>query len=154
MTRPRLHHLGVQTSDMANSIAWYRDYLDCRPTWTVERFSELTRRRLPGILRLTEVAFGDVRFHLFEREGDLGRPVEDTVQVQHLCLSVGSTAELRHWRDRWIQLFETGRYAFLRPDPPTEIVVDDEGTHSFYCYDVNGLEFEFTYIPGGGTDEH
>jgi len=26
-------------------------------------------------------------------------------------------------------------------------VIDDDGMTSFYCYDINGLEFEITYKP-------
>ena len=28
-------------------------------------------------------------------------------------------------------------------------MTDDDGVQSFYAYDVNGLEFEFTYMPTG-----
>jgi hypothetical protein len=31
----------------------------------------------------------------------------------------------------------------------TDIVVDADGGASFYALDVNGLEFEFTCLPGG-----
>ena len=145
---PRLHHIGVQTSDLANSLAWYRDFLGCRPTWSTEDFSELTRSRLPGVLRLAEVAVGDLRFHLFERDSRVARQHDtDRVQFQHVCVSTESVARLRAWRDRWLELSGSGRYVFLRDSPPTDIVVDEEGTHSFYCIDVNGLEFEFTYVP-------
>ncbi len=75
------------------------------------------------------------------------------MQFQHLCLSVASPAELSLWRNRWDALYESGRYAFLRPDQPTEIVVDADGVRSFYCFDVNGLEFEFTHVPGTDDDE-
>ena len=29
----------------------------------------------------------------------------------------------------------------------TDIVTDKDGVQSFYCRDVNGLEYEFTYDP-------
>lgn len=152
MTRPapapNLHHIGVQTPDLANSLAWYREFLGCEPTWTAETFSELTRRRLPGVVRLTEVVVGDFRLHLFERAaGDGDR--DDLARFQHLCVAVATAAELRDRRDRWFELFASGRYRFAEPEPPTEIVVDDRGVQSFYCLDVDGLEFEFTFLPDG-----
>jgi catechol 2,3-dioxygenase-like lactoylglutathione lyase family enzyme len=143
----RLHHVGVQTYDLADSLAWYGDFFGAEPTWTLETFSELTRSRLPGMRRLTEVVVGDFRLHLFERTGAKLPQDADPVQFQHLCFAVGSPDELRDRRARWIELFESGRHRFARPDPPTEIVVDDQGVQSFYCYDVNGLEFEFSYLP-------
>jgi catechol 2,3-dioxygenase-like lactoylglutathione lyase family enzyme len=144
----RLHHIGVQTVDLDNSVAWYRDFFGCRPTWTAEKFSDVTLDRLPGIVRLTEVEVGDFRLHLFERTSHSGRHDDDRVQFQHLCVAVDSPAELARWRERWLELFESGRYRFTRPGAPTEIIVDDRDVSSFYCFDVNGLEFEFTHIPG------
>lgn len=145
----RLHHVGVQTFDLDNSIAWYRDFFGCRPTWTAEKFSAVTRDRLPGIVRLTEVVVGDFRLHLFERTSPSRGRDDDRVQFQHLCVAVDSAAELARWREKWIELFESGRYRFARPGAPTEIVVDDREVRSFYCFDVNGLEFEFTHLPEG-----
>lgn len=147
---PKLHHLALQTADLANSLAWYRDFLGCRETWSLERFSAETRRRLPGIRRLTEVVAGELRLHLFERDGLAGSPVAGGPELQHLCLSTASPEELRRWRRRWLDLFASGRYRFARPDPPTEVDTDDQGVQSFYALDVNGLELEFTYVPGGG----
>jgi catechol 2,3-dioxygenase-like lactoylglutathione lyase family enzyme len=145
---PLLHHIGVQTFDLANSICWYRDFFGCQPSWSTDNFSELTRCRLPGIVRMTEVAVGSVRFHLFERDRRRDRQAYPSeIQFQHVCLAAETPAELRIWRQRWIGLFESRRYVFLQPECPTGIVVDDAGTESFYCFDVNGLEFEFTYIP-------
>jgi catechol 2,3-dioxygenase-like lactoylglutathione lyase family enzyme len=145
-----LHHIGIQTRDLANSLAWYQDFFGCRPTWTAETFSELTHRRLPGVVRLTEVVVGDLRLHLFERAGlDRYGDEDRYAQFQHLCVAVASEAELRRRRDRWSELFRSGRYRFADSEPPTEIVVDERGVQSFYCVDVDGLEFEFTYLPKG-----
>lgn len=72
---------------------------------------------------------------------------KDEVQFQHLCVAVDSADELSVWRDKWLTLHHSGRYRFLVGTRPTEIVVDDEGVRSFYCLDVNGLEFEFTHVP-------
>lgn len=159
---PRLHHIGVQTDDLRNCVSWYEDFFSCRVQWSTDMFSPLTHSRLPGITRLTEVAVDGTRFHLFERPvtgsrsaagpgsggGDSGG---SDGGFQHVCLAAGSVAELTTWRDRWIELYNSGRYAFARRDLPTEIVTDAQGTASFYCFDVNGLEFEFTYLTAGAS---
>ena len=144
----RFHHVAVQTNDLENSVSWYEDFLGCRPVWSLTKFSELTRSRLPGIRRLTEILVGDVRLHVFEREGRRApEPLESLTQFQHLCMGVESPDELVRLRERWIELYESGRYSFAFDEQPTEIVVDDDGVQSFYTLDVNGLEFEFTYVP-------
>jgi catechol 2,3-dioxygenase-like lactoylglutathione lyase family enzyme len=148
-TPPRFHHIGIQTNDLDNCVSWYEDFLGCRQVWSLETFSELTRRRLPGIRALTELALGDLRLHLFERRGQVPDPTESAVQFQHFCLSVNEPAELEKLRRRWIELYESGRYTFNLTDPPTDVVTDDDGVQSFYAYDVNGLEFEFTFVPTG-----
>lgn len=142
------HHVAVQTADLAGSLAWYEDLFGCRPSWTLDRFSPVTLARLPGIRRLTEVAIGDVRLHLFERAG---RPADGTsaVAFQHVCLAVDSPEALRAWRRRWMELFASGRHTFALRRPATEIEVADDGVQTFYAHDVNGLELEFAYVPGG-----
>jgi catechol 2,3-dioxygenase-like lactoylglutathione lyase family enzyme len=147
----RVHHVGVETFDLANSIAWYQDYLGCRLTWSTARLSALTSSRLPAVVRIAEVVAGDLRFHLLERHNG-GEPptVGSAPAIQHVCVAADSAEELRSWRDRWIELYRSGRYEFSRPDQATDIVVDDEGVRSFYCFDVNGLELEFTHVPGCG----
>lgn len=119
--------------------------------WTLDRFSELTLRRLPGIRALSEVAIGDVRIHLFERAGHEFDPTESSVQFQHFCFSVSAPEELDVIRRRWIELYESGRYTFALDEPSTDIVTDEDGVQSFYAYDVNGLEFEFTFVPGSAS---
>jgi catechol 2,3-dioxygenase-like lactoylglutathione lyase family enzyme len=146
---PQLHHVAVQTSDLANCVDWYVDFFGGRATWSTEDFSDLTRGRLTDICEMTEVAVGGMQFHLFERDGaDEGQPHANRAQFQHVCLEAGSAAELREWRERWLALHDSGKYRFSRPDGPTDVVVDDQGTESFYFFDVNGLEFELTYLPG------
>ncbi|MGP3948520.1 VOC family protein [Streptomyces sp. 7N604] len=143
-----VHHIGVQTLDLDNSLAWYRDYLGCEPTWTLTTFSDLTHRRLPGITRLTELVLGNAHLHLIERPGlPALDPQTSIVQFQHVCLAVETPEELERLRDRWIALYDSGQYIFTLPTYPTDVVVDDDGVSSFYTYDVNGLEFEFTHIP-------
>lgn len=146
---PTFHHIGIQTDDLKNAAAWYEAFLGCRCSWSLTAFSELTRSRLPGIRELREVVVGDVRIHLFERAGrPASSPGESLIQFQHLCLSARSAQELVELRRRWIELYESGKYSFALSDQPTDIVVDADGVQSFYTYDVNGLEFEFTYVPG------
>ena len=140
------HHVGIQTRDFANAVGWYVDFLSAEVSWELTEFSELTRRRLPGITRLAEIRSGDLRLHLFER-GELGTPAPQLSQFQHLCLSVGDVAGLGTYRDRWHELQRTGKYTFAIDEPPTEIVVDADGVHSFYALDPDGLELEFTYVP-------
>ena len=150
LVRSRIHHLGVQTADLENCLSWYVEFFGAEKRWELDKFSELTLSRLPGIRRLIEVSAGDVRFHLFDRAGHSGRqPDEEGYLFQHACLQVGSPEDLDTVRHRWIELYESGRYTFARPDQPTDIVTDDDGVKSLYLFDVNGLEFEFTYIPDG-----
>ena len=145
--RAGLHHLAVETADVDNCVAWYTDFFGGTAVWALDTFSDLTRDRLPGITRLTEVMAADTRFHVFTRSAAYTPPRPDTLQFQHVCMTAASASELKEWRDRWQQLFASGGYVFARPEPPTEIVVDDDGVSSFYAYDVNGLEYEFTHIP-------
>jgi len=148
LTPPAFHHIGIQTNDLDNALSWYKDFLGFRANWTMDHFSELTNSRLPGIRRLAEVAAGGVRIHLFERPGaSASKPGVSLSQFQHVCLVVGSPDDLVTLRERWMDLFRSGRYSFALADQPTEVVTDHEGIQSFYTYDVNGLEFEFTYVP-------
>ncbi|WP_338315594.1 VOC family protein [Streptomyces bohaiensis] len=149
--RAGLHHLAVETADLDNCVAWYVEFFGGTASWSLDTFSHLTRDRLPGIGRLTEVVAVGVRFHLFTRSATYTRPHPDTLQFQHVCLTAATAEELRRWRDRWQELYASGRYVFARPEPPSEIVVDSDGVSSFYLYDVNGLEYEFTHIPAEAT---
>jgi catechol 2,3-dioxygenase-like lactoylglutathione lyase family enzyme len=143
-----LHHVAIQTSDLANSVSWYGEFLGFRQAWSLTSFSELTRSRLPGIRRLVELTAGDMRLHLFERAGRPAPAPGDSVsQFQHICVGVDSAEELATLRARWIRLFESGQYSFATADQPTEVVTDADGVQSFYAYDVNGLEFEISYAP-------
>ncbi|QIS09869.1 VOC family protein [Nocardia arthritidis] len=145
---PVFHHVGVQTADLENALAWYVDFFGCEPTWMLTSFSPLTISRLPGIGTLVELVVGCVRFHLFDRQEAVSEPSHATVpQYQHLCFQVRSPDELRRWRRHWQELHRSARYIFVLDEQPTEVVVDANGIECFYCRDVNGLEFEFTYTP-------
>ncbi|WP_431947452.1 VOC family protein [Micromonospora marina] len=145
-----INHVGVQTADLATAITWYQDFFGCVTSWRMTGgFSALSHRRLPGLSELVEVAVADVRFHLFTRNSGPQRlPAADADQFQHVCLTVPSPEDLRSWRAHWFALYESGRYRFARPEPASEIDTDADGMQSFYAYDVNGLEFEFAYLPG------
>jgi catechol 2,3-dioxygenase-like lactoylglutathione lyase family enzyme len=145
---PRFHHVAIQTSDLDNSLGWYQDFFGGRVSWSLSTFSHLTLSRLPGIRRLVELVVGDIRFHIFERPRH-GANSQSAPQFQHVCVSVDSQIQLTSWRDRWLDLFASGRYKYAVSDGPSEIVVDASGVHSFYALDVDGLEFEFTYASGG-----
>jgi Glyoxalase/Bleomycin resistance protein/Dioxygenase superfamily len=145
---PAFHHIGVQTNDLGNATAWYAEFFCAHESWSLTTFSDLTRSRLPGIRRLVELAVGDVRVHLFERPGrEASAPSESVTQFQHVCMAVERAEDLVTMRDRWIALFESGRFHYAVAKPPTPVVTDADGVRSFYAYDVNGLEFEFTYVP-------
>ncbi|OJF15647.1 VOC family protein [Couchioplanes caeruleus] len=148
--QPRVHHVGVQTSDLDNSVRWYREFFGARLNWELDRFSDLTLSRLPGIRRLVEVATDDLRVHLFDRATHTRElPPAEAYQFQHVCLQLDRPEELVAVRERWIELYESGRFSFARPDGPTDIVVDGDGVSSLYVFDPNGLEFEFTHVPAG-----
>lgn len=148
---PAFHHIGVQTNDLTNSTAWYEAFFGARQSWSLATFSDLTRSRLPGIRRLVEMVIGDVRIHLFERKGrEAPAPGVSVTQFQHVGMAVDSPEDLATLHQRWIDLFDSGRFRYAVADQPTPVVTDDGGVSSFYAFDVNGLEFEFTHVPQGG----
>ncbi|MFA7762578.1 VOC family protein [Streptomyces sp. NPDC048723] len=144
-----LHHVGIQTADLRNSIDWYTEFFDAECAWTLDAFSELTLERLPGITELAEIKVGSARFHLFERSGIDPAPADSRANsdYQHVCLVVDSPQTLKELRERWFSLHGSGRFAFAGDELPTDIVVDDDGVESFYALDPSGLEFEITYSP-------
>lgn len=147
ITAPRFHHVGIQTVDLDNCVRWYQKLLGCRQSWTLDRFSSLTRSRLPGIIRLTELVLDDLRIHVFERPGQAVEPERSAVAFQHVCLAAGSPEDLLALRQRCFELRAGGSFTYAIDQDPTEIVVDVDGVHSFYVFDVNGLELEFTWVP-------
>lgn len=142
------HHIGVQTSDLDNSIEWYRAFFGAALGWRLETFSPLSRQRLPAMRELVELSVGGVRFHLFDSAtGESAPPPEQVNQYQHVCFAATTPETLRAWRDRWFRLYLSGAYTYARDEPATDIDTDIAGMQSFYFYDVNGLEFEFSYFP-------
>jgi catechol 2,3-dioxygenase-like lactoylglutathione lyase family enzyme len=145
-----LHHIAVQTADLATSVAWYQAFFGAEPAWSLEEFSDLTRQRLPGITALTELRIGGLRIHLFGRTDIKHGPADPrAADFQHVCLTVPTPEELAQVRALWIQLHDSGEYAYSEVAEATEIVIDDDGVQSFYALDPNGLEFEISYVPAG-----
>jgi catechol 2,3-dioxygenase-like lactoylglutathione lyase family enzyme len=150
-----VHHVAVQTSDPTGSVAWYQAYFGCRVNWNLHSFSPLSRRRLPDMTAVTELSVGAVRFHLMDHQaGEQGPPHVSVDQFQHLCLAASSPRTLRRWRDRWFDLYQSGRFTFAHDEVATEIDTDASGMQSFYFRDVNGLEYEFSYFPDGADEPH
>lgn len=151
--RLRFHHVAVQTDDLAASIGWYEDFFGAEVSWTLEDFSEFSKERLPGLSRVVELTVGELRFHLFTRgAAHQGAPPPGTNQFQHVCVEVPTPNELRAWHSRWRSVHNSGTYAFTLDVPATDIVVDSDGVQSFYAYDINGVEFEFTCLAALGSD--
>jgi len=145
-------HVAIQTADLDASIEWYRECMECELVWRLDAFSDVTRRRLPGIVELVELSAGNVRLHLFTRGVEYSAsPSLDTNQFQHVCLCTPTSASLQALRARWLKCAESGLYRFARAEPPTEILVDSDGHEYFYAFDINGIEYEFTYYPGGSS---
>src|SRR5438094_6564350 len=109
----------------------------------------MSRSGLPGIGWRIDLVVGRRPLQLFERRCRRAGPTESTIQFQHVCLSVDDPDELTRLRSRWIELYQSGRYVFTVHQPPTGVVTDDNGVQSFYAFDVNGLELEFTFMPTG-----
>jgi catechol 2,3-dioxygenase-like lactoylglutathione lyase family enzyme len=145
-----LHHIAVETADLDNCVSWYTAFFGGSTAWNLDTFSELTRSRLPGITRLTEVKAVGLRFHVFSRDLSYRTPAPDMLQFQHVCLAVNSRQALEEWHKRWQQLYASGDFVFARNERATEIVIDEDQVSSFYACDVNGLEFEFTHVAAEG----
>jgi catechol 2,3-dioxygenase-like lactoylglutathione lyase family enzyme len=146
-----IDHVAVETPDLESSIKWYIDFFGGRLTWRLKTFSPQSTQRLPELAEVVEISCETVRFHLFTRASDYAPPTrtQPAVQFQHVCLSVSSPTFLCAWREKWFEVYNSGRYSYARVDPATEVDIDPDGNQSFYCHDINGLEFEFAYSPGG-----
>lgn len=143
-----VHHIGVQTADIDATLEWYTEFFQRGTTnWTLDRFSELTRSRLPGISRLVEFQIDNVRFHFYDREH-----IDQDARVpgpmfQHCGLAVPSADALPRYRQRWFEVARSGRFTAPLWSDPSEVVFDQDGVGSLYVEDINGLEIELTYIP-------
>lgn len=145
-----LHHIGVQTADIDATLRWYAEFFEGGTVnWTLDRFSDLTRSRVPGISRLIEFQIDGLRFHIFDRAGIDRHSGVPGPEFQHCGLAVSSADELHRYRDRWFELARSGRFASPRWSDPSDVVFDDDGVGSLYLEDFNGLEIELTYVPDG-----
>lgn len=144
------HHIGVQTVDLPNSIRWYMEFFNGEKSWSLDTFSSVTHQRLPGIKELVEIRAESIKFHLIKRCGVDLKPAKTTSPgFQHACLRVNTPTDLKILHERWIALFRSGKYSFVTEEEATGIDIDDDGVQSFYAFDPNGLEFEFSYVPTG-----
>ena len=147
---PEMHHVAIQTSDVAGTIHWYETYLGAESKWTLGSFSETTTNRLPGITCLTELKVGNLRVHVFDRgQLELSPPAPDNHQFQHLGLTVEHPEQLHYLRERWFQVRDAGTYQWQRYGEPSPIATDPDGAASLYVLDPNGLEIEFVFLPQG-----
>ncbi|WP_018681042.1 VOC family protein [Actinokineospora enzanensis] len=149
---PNFNHLAIQTDDVDATVRWYREFLGTTVEWTLEEFSPLTRARLPGIRRLVELRRGDVRLHVFDRDGHSRRDPDPLgYQYQHVGITVERPEDLVELREQWLRAHERTEVRWAREEPPSDIVTDADGMQSLYVLDPNGLELEFVYFPGGGA---
>jgi len=145
----RFHHVAIETVDLANTVNWYLTFFPgIRLNWEQDQFSSLTHERLPRITKLVELQVSNIRFHFFERIGVThSHPPRNVTAFQHFCFQVPTPQDLNSYRLRWFDLRYSGIYNFTHDETATDIVVDQNAVASFYFLDVNGLEFEMTYVP-------
>lgn len=149
---PRVHHLAIQTDDVDATITWYREFLGATVEWSLDSFSPLTHERLPGIRKLVELKKGDLRFHVFDRAGhSQAGPDPLGYQYQHVGITVDEPEQLVELREQWLRARERVDAGWAREEPPTDIVVDDDGMQSLYVLDPNGLELEFVCFTGADS---
>ncbi|MCA2809718.1 MULTISPECIES: VOC family protein [Cyanophyceae] len=143
----KFDHVAIQTHDIENTVKWYKEFFNCQENWALNKFSPLTIKRLPSITQLVELQVGNFRLHIFDIKDDDGIVPNNVLQYQHFCIEVLTLNELEDLRSRYCEIYQSGRYEFRKNEPATDLVIDDDGMTSFYCYDINGLEFEITYKP-------
>ena len=147
-SNPIFHHIAIQTKDMINCVSWYQEFFGCKKNWSLNKFSNLTLTRLPGIRELVELEIGNIKLHIFDRESVSDNLIpEQAAQFQHFCITVPQKSDLVQYREKWDRLAESGRFHFAKWEAPSDIVIDSDGVASLYLLDVNGLEFELCYIP-------
>lgn len=148
-----MHHVALVTPDADNLGAWYHDLLGMQHAWTLSDLSDLTIRRLPGIRRIDEWKLGTFRIHLLEVPA--AEPASTTVRManyQHVCLCLESIESLTALQQRWLSLAHSKRFRFLVRAEASEVVVDLDGVHSFYAFDPDGREWEFTVVPAEASN--
>ncbi|WP_421336867.1 VOC family protein [Aeromonas veronii] len=131
----KIDHVGIQLKNLEGAIDWYKYIFNCQVEWELSSFSELTRSRLPGIVKLVELSADSVKLHLFEREVNDGG--NSSSQFQHVAIELASKHCIESIRERVKSCGVDNSYKSL-----SEIVVDNGGVASCYFQDPEGNEFE------------
>lgn len=142
-------HLAIQVegSNLENTIKWYVDFFECKRNWQQSsNFQQLTLDRIPGIQTIVELESSYFRFHLFSK-AIISKVVYDNIQYHHIGFAAKSSDILDRLRAKWIRLQESKQYNFSENTYVTEKIIDSLGVESLYFTDVNGLEYELTFIP-------
>lgn len=143
-------HLAIQipSNKIKNTIDWYTEFFNCKHIWTQSTsFAPLTLSRIPGILKIVELESSFFRFHIFTKEVVNNSTVEEYTQYHHLGFSVNSSNELLFLIEKWKKLHISKKFVFVEGAYVTDLLIDAIGIESIYFTDVNGLEYEVTYIP-------
>jgi catechol 2,3-dioxygenase-like lactoylglutathione lyase family enzyme len=136
----KFDHVGIQVCKLDECIPWYKAVFNAKEVWTLREFSELTLRRLPGIIALTEIQSNEIKLHLFER-GKLISSDDRITKFQHVAINVERKGRLY---DLQQLAFSTNERLGLSSEV-SEIVWDKNGVGSLYLADPDGNEFEITH---------
>lgn len=145
----KLDHIAIQTNDFDNTISWYKDFLACEEKWYKKR-EELPvaiQNRMPYSSQLMELQTSEIRFHIFDIVVPFSEQSRKALQIEHYCLEVDTLDELHQLRSRWIELFQSGKYSFMRNDMVSEVIPSSHGMNGFYAHDPNGIELEIFHLP-------
>ena len=142
-------HLAIQVlhEQVDNTVKWYTDFFSCKKIWQQSTdFEELTKRRLPGIKTIVELESNFFRFHIFSR-AIVNATVNNYLQYHHIGFSVDKSDKLVELQKKWQDLRTSNQYGFYKDAYVTEKITDSIGVESIYFTDLNGLEYEVTYVP-------
>jgi hypothetical protein len=142
-------HLAIQVlnGQVENTVKWYMDFFKCKKIWQQSSdFEDLTRRRLIGIDTIVELKSSFFRFHIFSRPIN-NSTVDHYIQYHHIGFSVDKSSKLTKLIQQWHDLRLSNKYTFYKDAYVTEHIKDTIGVESIYFTDVNGLEYEVTYVP-------
>ncbi len=143
-----LDHIAIQTDDYDNTVSWYKEFFSCREAWdrTWEQLPAGIQKRMPLCTRLVELKVDEVRFHVFDIKEGYALPSERALQYQHFGIVVDTVERLHDLREKWIQLYDSGRFRFKTTDQPTDFIPSPGDMQCFYARDPNGLEFEVIHF--------
>lgn len=96
--------------------------------------------------RLVELQVGDIRFHVFDIKEGHTLPEASALQYQHFGVMVDTRERLYAMRDKWIRLYQSGRFRFKSTEQPSDYIPSPGEMLCFYAKDPNGLEFEVIHI--------